>query len=130
MSTKGRCLCGATTFAYEGNEIWCTHCHCESCRRQTSSPFTTFVAIPRRRFEWLSGTPASFTSSPGVIRSFCAICGTPMAYENENHPDEIHLYLASLNHPRASLRPTSHDFWNERVDWINLVDDLPKPDPG
>jgi hypothetical protein len=41
---RGRCLCSKTTFEYTGSENWCGHCHCESCRRNTSSAFTTFLA--------------------------------------------------------------------------------------
>jgi len=49
MSAKryGRCLCGAATCQYEGDESWRAHCHCESCRRNTSSPFTTWFGVPK-----------------------------------------------------------------------------------
>ena len=82
MSKHGRCLCGAVTFTYDGGENWCAHCHCDSCRRQTSSPFTTFVSVPDERFAWTAGEPAVFTSSPGVRRLFCRDCGTPLSYDS------------------------------------------------
>ena len=40
-SHKGRCLCGAVEFEFEGKPNWVAYCHCESCRRNTSSPTTT-----------------------------------------------------------------------------------------
>ena len=45
MTTTGRCLCGAIQFEFAGEAVETTHCHCESCRRQTSSPVATFVTV-------------------------------------------------------------------------------------
>ena len=126
MSVRGHCLCGAVSFAFEGDAIWCAHCHCESCRRQVSAAFATFVAAPRERFVWTSEPPATYASSSGVTRSFCAVCGTPMAYENDKEsPDEVHLYLASVDPRPDSIEPERHDFWSEKVGWVHLDDGLP-----
>ena len=48
MTTTGRCLCGAIQFEFAGEAVETTHCHCESCRRQTSSPVATFARRARR----------------------------------------------------------------------------------
>lgn len=42
----GRCLCQAIRYECAGEPILIAHCHCESCRRQTSSPVTTFILVP------------------------------------------------------------------------------------
>jgi len=42
----GRCLCGKVNWRYAGPENWRGHCHCGSCRRNTASPFTTFMGVP------------------------------------------------------------------------------------
>ena len=39
----GRCLCGDIRYEYRGAPLKILHCHCESCRRHTSSPVATFV---------------------------------------------------------------------------------------
>lgn len=122
---RGRCLCGAVSYAYGGPENWRAHCHCESCRRNTSSPFTTFFGVPREAFRWTGKEPRIYRSSPGVRRLFCADCGTPMAYEADKHADEIHLYAASLEES-ADFAPQAHVHWAERVSWVALGDDLPK----
>lgn len=124
-STTGRCLCGAVRYRFGGPFIWTAHCHCESCRRNTASPVTTFFAIGKDGFEWTGDAPESYNSSPGVTRRFCRRCGTPMSYENASLPDEIHLYAVSLD-DGAGFSPERHDFWNERVAWLPIVDDLPK----
>ena len=126
MGGSGRCLCGAVAFSWDGPALWCAHCHCGSCRRQTASAFATFVAVPRGRFRWTGAAPAVFASSDGVSRRFCAGCGTPVAYENDRYADEIHLYLALLDAGAERPLPQRHDFWGERVGWVHLSDDLPK----
>ena len=121
----GRCLCGAVTYEYSGAANWSGHCHCESCRRNTSSPFTSFFAVPHEVFRWTGATPAIYESSPGVRRSFCSRCGSPMAFDADKWSHEIHLYAASLDDPTAFV-PDFHVHWAERVPWIELTDDLRK----
>ncbi len=126
---SGRCLCGAVRFSYEGPEVWVGHCHCESCRRATASPFTTFLGVPRHAVRF-AGTPArSYRSSPGVRRSFCGTCGTPIAYESDRFPDEIHLYAANLDAP-AEAKPQFHVHTAEQLPWIVLADGLPRHPGG
>jgi len=120
----GHCLCGATSFEYTGRENWTGHCHCESCRRGTSSAFTTFVGVPNGAWRWTGAAPKTFASSKGVIRSFCNNCGSPMAYQTTALPDEIHFYAASLV-DQTHLKPQKHFFTEEAVDWVHLGDDLP-----
>ena len=48
-----------------------------------------------------------------------------MSYEYSAKPDEIHLYAVSLD-DSASFAPERHDFWNERVPWLTVSDDLQK----
>ena len=121
----GRCLCGAVRYSATPPWNWVAHCHCESCRRATGSPITTFFAVPKARFAFGSTEPVLFESSPGVRRRFCGTCGTPVSYEYADKSDEIHIYVATLDDD-AGLEPQKHDFWNERVHWLSVEDDLPK----
>ena len=122
---KGRCLCGAVRFEYEGPENWVGHCHCQSCRRNTSSPFTTFMGVPNEAFRWTGKAAAVFESSPGVRRLSCPDCGAPVAYDADKFPDEIHFYLAALE-DATGVEPKFHVFYEERVPWVTMGDDLPK----
>ncbi|WP_119166875.1 GFA family protein [Algihabitans albus] len=120
----GRCLCGAVRFAYSGSEIWCGHCHCESCRRATSSLMTTFVGLPRSAVTFSGAAPRVYLSSPGVRRLFCGTCGSPLAYQSDRWPDEIHLYAASLSGPEE-VTPQFHAHFQEHLPWLELADPLP-----
>ena len=125
--TRGRCLCGAVRFAYTGRPRWVMHCHCESCRRQCSAPFTTFVGVRDGRWRWTGAEPAAYASSKGVERLFCGRCGTPMAYRAAHWPGEIHFYAAAHEAPDA-LTPQGHVYHAEKLAWLHLADDLPRHD--
>ncbi len=122
---RGHCLCGQVSFTYEGPEKWRGHCHCESCRRNTASPFTTFFGVPRSAFRYTGKQPKVYHSSPGVRRSFCDACGTPIAYESDAFPDEIHFFAAALE-DSSDFKPEFHVFTAEKVPWVELGDSLPK----
>jgi hypothetical protein len=122
---SGRCLCGEVTYAFTGAENWTGYCHCESCRRNTSSPVTAFLGVPLAAFRFTGKAPAVYESSPGVRRLFCARCGTPMAFEADRYPGEIHLYAASLDHPET-YRPQCHVHAAERLPWFDVKDELPR----
>jgi hypothetical protein len=124
-TTTGRCLCGAIRYAFRGAPEWVVHCHCDSCRRQVSSPLATFVGVLKANFGFTAGAPKSYASSPGVRRSFCPACGSPIAYEADSLPDEIHLFHGTLDQPGA-LVPTAHVFTGEQLAWFEVLDDLPR----
>lgn len=127
---RGRCLCGDVTYAYDGTPKWQAYCHCESCRRSTSAPVAAFFGVSRSAFRFTGKAPAVYTSSPGVRRLFCPRCGSPMAYESERWPDEVHLYAASLEDPQA-YRPQAHVHSAERLTWFEIADSLPRhPESG
>ena len=125
VPVQGRCLCGSVQFEYEGAPNWIVHCHCESCRRATSSPMTTWISVPRNAFRYVKGAPRSFRSSPGVKRGFCETCGSPLTYEGERIPDEVHLYAASLS-DASHVTPSRHVFAKEQLPWFETLDDLPR----
>ncbi len=125
----GRCLCGDITFEFSGEPNWVAHCHCESCRRNTSSPVTTFLGVPYTCFRYTSGTPSVYRSSPGVRRSFCGSCGSPVAFESEEFPEEIHLYVAALTDPEEFV-PRGHVHTGEQLSWFEVDDNLPRFEAG
>jgi hypothetical protein len=124
-TTQGHCRCRNVVFEYDGEPNWTLHCHCASCRRATSSPMTTWISIPRHAFRFKHGTPRYFNSSEDVKRGFCGTCGSPLTYESERVPAEIHIYAASLADP-TTLTPTRHVFVEEQLPWIEIADELPR----
>ena len=81
--------------------------------------------MPRAALRFTGIETAFYESSPGVRRHFCPNCGSPVAYDADAFPDEIHVYLAALE-DSSGLEPEMHVFVGEKVPWITLGDDLPK----
>ncbi len=122
---EGGCLCGAVRYRVAGAPAWVAHCHCQSCRRATGAPMVTWVGFVRDRFEVTRGAPERFASSPGVARRFCAGCGTPLTYEAERFPGEVHVTVGSLDRPE-DFPPAGHVWTSEQITWLHLADELPR----
>jgi len=122
---SGRCFCGKVRFTARGEPKWVAHCHCESCRRATSSPFTTYAGYPSAAVTWLGEAPAIYHSTPGVTRKFCRNCGAPLSFEGDRWPGETHLFVASFAQPEA-FSPMIHVHVGEQLSWLHLADGLPR----
>ena len=121
---EGRCACNAVTWAAPGPVLWAGHCHCESCRRASSAPMTSFFGVARDSVAW-SGEVTIHRSSDTVERGHCKACGTQVFYRSSRWPKETHLYAATLIDPEQ-FRPEAHYHWAERLTWLRIDDDLPK----
>lgn len=121
----GRCLCGAVTFQTTGAPRFVGHCHCRSCRRNTGSAVATFVGVLSDQFRYTKGRPKDYGSSPGVTRSFCPDCGTPLTYQAEVYPNEVHIYVSTFDRPE-DFSPQLHVFVAEALPWLHIEDDLPR----
>jgi hypothetical protein len=116
----GGCLCGAVRYRASGAPSWIANCHCASCRRATGAPLTTYAGFAAERFAWTAGAPLRFSSSPGVTRSFCGRCGTPLTYEGARWPDEVHVLIGSMDQPQ-DFPPKRDAFAEERLPWAQLA---------
>lgn len=120
----GRCLCGAVTFEWRASPLWAGHCHCESCRRANSAPYTSFFGVADGAWAWTGVEPKLFESSESVRRWFCGTCGSPMAYAADRFPGETHFFAASMDDPE-SYRADFQVHVAEKLSWVHLDPDLP-----
>jgi hypothetical protein len=81
--------------------------------------------VRRPDLRYTQGAPKTYASSPGVRRSFCDQCGSPLAYETDERPDQIDLYVCSLAEP-ATVVPQAHVHAQEQLPWFEILDDLPR----
>jgi hypothetical protein len=121
---RGHCLCGAIKFEVDAPVQACVNCHCESCRRQCSAPMTTYIGVADGQWRWLGKAPKVYKSSPGVERSFCDTCGTPLSFRSQKMSGVMHLYVAAMDAPEQ-FQPTLHVASEEKLGWLKLADDLP-----
>jgi len=125
VEITGRCFCGQVKWRTQGPVLWSGICHCDSCRRATSSPATAFFGVPRVSLEWTGALAEHQTAQGEVSRLYCPNCGTQMSYQANRWPEEAHLYAATMERP-ADFVPEAHFHYAERLPWIEIADDLPK----
>ena len=121
----GGCFCGAVRYRVTGDASNAFFCHCESCRRAAAAPYVAWIRITEHDFEVTQGVLAEHHSSPGVIRGFCARCGTGITYQQAQHRPVMDFLLATLDAPER-VTPAYHIRTAEKVAWIELNDALPK----
>ena len=124
--TRGRCMCGDIRYEFTGPMSETVHCHCESCRRHGSSPFSTFFNTDKKGFRYTHGTPVLYKSSPGVERTHCGRCGAPISYENAR---EFALFACTLE-DLSLVKPEAHVMVGEMLPWLDFADDLPCYEKG
>lgn len=95
---SGRCLCGAVTVRTTFKSSIIRACHCDMCRRHTSSMFMSLATDPGSvSFE---GPAKSYRSSEWAERGFCEICGSTLWYGTVED---------GIRHPAAGLFENAAD---------------------
>ncbi|MEX0808642.1 MAG: GFA family protein [Dongiaceae bacterium] len=131
---RGRCLCGAVTYAVHGKlREQLSVCHCHMCRRHHAGA-GIYTSAAKADVEIDGGTALRwYESSPGIKRGFCAACGSSLFWTGDNYPN-LDIASGSLDaSPRLVLG--HHIFVAHKGDYEEIADDLPKypdnpPDPS
>jgi hypothetical protein len=100
-----------------GAPKWTAFCHCASCRRQTGAPVSAYAGYERDQVEIQGGSFTRYASSPGVSRGFCRTCGSPVSYEGERWPSEVHFHVGVFDDPDP-FAPTGHVNAGEQLSWL------------
>ena len=130
MSTQaisGACLCSAIAFEIDLPTKWIAHCHCSMCRRAHGAPFVTWVGLKAEQLRVTQGEDVvgRYASSPGVTRSFCTRCGSPLFFESARWSGEIHVARAAIPSELDRL-PQVHAFFSDKAPWVHVSDELPR----
>ncbi len=123
---EGGCHCGANRFEISGEPEYVACCHCMDCRKSTGAPMAVFVTCLDTQVRFTKGERSVYSSSPGVARTYCGDCGTPLSYEAEWKGDTvIGFYISTLDKPE-DFPPEKHVFDADRISWFHVADDLPR----
>lgn len=112
---QGSCLCGEVRYALRSDIKAVSHCHCSMCRKAHGAAFGSYGSVPLDDFAVTHGAQAirRRTSSPGVTRSFCGQCGSPLTWQRDHGEGAgwISLSLGTLDTPftPAKQRHVHHD---------------------
>ena len=119
VSVQGRCACGAVRIEIGVPARWAWHDHSAATRHAQGAAYATYVGSWRSRFRILEGEdeitrfedPATRT-----VRSFCARCGTPIAYERPRAPQMVNVPRAILE-GGTEREPRYHIAIDEVPEW-------------
>lgn len=125
----GGCLCGAIRFEILGPIRNVIHCHCSMCRKAQGGAFATNGIVRATDFRLLSGAENlnGYEATPGEVRHFCRICGSPVMSRSDERPDQIRLRLGSIESD-IEERPGAHVFVSSKANWDVICDSLPQYD--
>ena len=124
-SAEGGCLCGTVRYRVSGDPVAATLCHCGSCRRASGGTNVAWAVFDKDQFEWLSGKPADFSSSPGIHWLFCGGCGSLLGYRRASRPEHVDITTGTLDDPDRF--PPGVEIWLEqKIGWETLHPELEK----
>lgn len=103
---EGRCQCGAVTVRAVMPKPIARACHCDMCRRQTSSMFMSLGTDPDS-IE-VTGPVTIYDSSDFAERAFCPTCGSTLWYATKH--DGVRQLSAGL-FPNAGGAPLKLEFF-------------------
>jgi len=135
VSLQGRCLCGGVTYSIQGelptedgDLPLPVFCHCRTCQLLTGGAFFASSMVPTSQLTVATGTELirRYESRPGVFRSFCSQCGSPLFYENTDEPGRIYFSLGTVD--GFATKPRAHIFVSRKARWYDTNDDLPRFD--
>ena len=124
---RGSCLCGEVRFEISGSLSGASHCHCSMCRKAHGAAFGTYAAARAADFRIVSGEDriVRYRSSAGIVRTFCARCGSTLQWLRESKPEIVDIALGVLDDD-PGVKPGMHVFVNYKAPWFEITDPLPQ----
>jgi len=129
MTLSGGCLCGAVRYAIlpqtaETAPRVADYCHCGQCRKASGAPVSAWLQVEPSQFRLTAGAPSRFESSAHAARWFCPNCGSPV-YMTDDEGKSVGITIGTLDEPNL-VPPTVHGWSDARLEWLKLVDSLPR----
>ena len=123
-SIQGGCLCGAIKFKIKGELRPVINCHCGQCRH-THGHFAAYTAVEKKSLNFVNDYSLKwFISSNKARRGFCQECGASLFFERIEG-NKISIAAGMLDFSEG-LKTVEHIFFDEKPDYYEINDDLPK----
>jgi hypothetical protein len=121
----GGCMCGAVRYKISAPPLVQGLCHCNRCRPQSGSAFSTIIIIRRDTFT-IEGETAVFddTGSSGlyVARRYCPRCGSPLTTEPDVAPEHMFVKAGGIDN-NEWFHSVVELFVGRRRPWVAPVPD-------
>lgn len=126
---KGSCLCGSIRYEIRGELSDFGYCHCINCRKASGSAHAANSGVDRADVTFIDENDylREYESSPGMFRTFCSNCGSPIYAYRTVSPDVIRIRLGTLDTP-ITKRAKAHSFVSEKASWDVIEGSLPQFD--
>jgi hypothetical protein len=98
------------------------------CQKAHGAPIVGWITVPDDLLDWTRGVPAAFRSSAEAVRSFCGLCGTPLAFHKDG-ASATDIATAALDQPEQ-VPPTRQYGIETRMSWFNTAHLLPGETAG
>ena len=124
MSRTGHCLCGAVTYAIEGDLIATAVCHCDHCQRQSGSAFSVNLIVHESQLT-VNGELGTYeeTGENGdavyVRRRFCPSCGSAIVSELVLAGGAVAVKAGTLD-DKSDVQPMVEVWCVDRQPWVDL----------
>ena len=133
MSIKhqGSCLCGGISFSIQGPLAPIQVCHCGQCRQAQGGPVATNIPVDATALQFSQGLDLlqQYESSPGKIRAFCKVCGSPVYSKRESLPGVLRIRAGLLQEP-IDTQLAFHAFTGSKASWWPIQAGLPEYPEG
>lgn len=120
----GGCLCGGVRYAYDGQPIELSMCHCRMCQRATGSAYLAVTPVATAGFQLTAGADLlrEYRAVAGKARVFCGRCGSPLYSYRDDRPEVRRLRVGTIDTPILPVE-AYHAFVDSRANWETLPDD-------
>ncbi len=126
-SHRGHCRCNSVVITARGAPDLSVYCHCDDCRRATGAPVLASVGFPKKNITWEADDTLKRYKEGTATRLFCSHCGSPVAQEHDSASHMTFLNTGFMENPN-DFPPDYHTFAGQKLDWLELQDDLRKVD--
>jgi hypothetical protein len=119
----GGCMCGAVRYTIAEKPLAAGLCHCNRCRPQSGSAFSTVIFVHRSAIT-ITGETAVFddigSSGLRVLRRYCPRCGSPLTTEADVAPDVMFVKAGGID-SNEWYQPVLEMFVGRRRPWVSPV---------
>lgn len=125
---RGGCHCGKVAFEITGPVTGFKHCHCHSCRKFHGSVYGSSALVDNGQLAVMRGREhlTGYESSPGKRRYFCSGCGCHVFAIGPHAGGEKTILRIGTLEPGHGLRPEGHIHVQDKADWYEIRDSLPR----
>ncbi len=122
---RGRCLCGAVTYAVTGPLRDVINCHCLRCRRFSGHHLSaTSADVADVEIDDTEGQLTWFEPVEEAAYGFCGRCGSSLFWRGASSPDRLSICAGTLD-PPTGLR-TAEAWWVSEAGDYHERPDLPE----